>query len=444
MRELNLDGLVGPSHNYAGLSKGNIASMSSAASVAHPLAAAVQGLAKMRRVASVGSPQGVLPPHPRPDLPFLRRVLSEPNLDPGRLLKRAHDADPTLLAAAWSASAMWTANAATVSPAPDTADGRCHLTVANLLTQRHRALEPGATEQMLRTVFSDSAHFAIHAALPAEPALADEGAANHTRLCGDLGERGLEIFTFGRDDDTPGDLAPKRFPARQTLAACRRIAELHGLSPDRTLFVRQDPEAIDAGVFHNDVACVGTRDTLLIHERAWAEQPARLAEIGDKFRALTGRALHVLEVSDDELPLDLAVSSYLFNSQLLPRDDGRLTLVHPLEVEESSAARAVVERLLAGENPIDQAVGMDVRQSMKNGGGPACLRLRMVVPEEALLTLGGRVLLDDTLYERLLAVVEQHYRADVTPADLQDERLVDACARATAGVYEALELPMPG
>lgn len=44
--ELNMDGLVGPTHNYAGLAPGNIASLNYASVASNPQAAALQGLKK--------------------------------------------------------------------------------------------------------------------------------------------------------------------------------------------------------------------------------------------------------------------------------------------------------------------------------------------------------------------------------------------------------------
>ncbi|EGF31557.1 Succinylarginine dihydrolase, partial [Oxalobacteraceae bacterium IMCC9480] len=56
-REFNFDGLVGPSHNYAGLSFGNVASFNNVKSVSSPKQAALQGLAKMRALAARGFAQ---------------------------------------------------------------------------------------------------------------------------------------------------------------------------------------------------------------------------------------------------------------------------------------------------------------------------------------------------------------------------------------------------
>ena len=190
--EANFDGLVGPTHHYAGLAFGNLASARNAEQPSNPRAAVRQGIAKMRALAAMGLAQGVLPPQERPHLPTLR-ALGFGGSDADMLGKAARQA-PQLLSAASSASAMWTANAATVSPSADCADGRVHFTPANLVTHLHRAIEAPQTARILRSVFADPRHFAHHAPLPATPMLGDEGAANHTRFCSDYCDTGLELF----------------------------------------------------------------------------------------------------------------------------------------------------------------------------------------------------------------------------------------------------------
>jgi succinylarginine dihydrolase len=155
--EINFDGIVGPSHNYAGLSLGNLAATRSAGTVSHPRAAALEGLAKMRANMADGLCQGFFVPLARPNALWLKEIAADATTD------------PALLAGAWSASSMWTANAATVSPAPDTADGRCHLTIANLVTMPHRAHEWPGTLAQLRLAFADEAHFAVHPPVPPCP-----------------------------------------------------------------------------------------------------------------------------------------------------------------------------------------------------------------------------------------------------------------------------------
>lgn len=409
-REYNFDGLVGPTHNYAGLSAGNLASQRSARQRSHPRAAALQGLAKMRALAELGIPQAILPPQRRPDLAFLRSTGLTGSDE--AVIVRAARASPHALAAAYSASAMWTANAATVSPSPDTADGRLHLTPANLVSQRHRATEPPKTLDLLRQLFADERFFVVHPPRPeAEP---DEGAANHTRLTPSHGERGVEVFTFGVAEEGP---RPQRFVARQTRRASERIAAAHGVD---AFFVQQLPEAIDGGVFHNDVIAVGNERVLLIHERAWLDQAAALAELRDR----CGGWLSIVEVSEAELSLPEAVASYLFNSQLVTLPDGSSAIVHPTEVRDTPAAQAAVERIVRGDSPIARAVCVDVRESMSNGGGPACLRLRVVLSDEERAAVRGNVFWTPDLHARLTDWVTRHYRESLDPADLADPSLM--------------------
>ena len=268
--ETNFDGIPGPTHNYAGLSFGNLASQAHTNRPSNPKQSALQGLAKMKFLADLGLSQAVLPPQERPDVFALRR-LGFGGSD-AKVLESA-GRHPTLLAACGSASAMWAANAATVSPSADTADHRVHFTPANLATQFHRSLESPTTAAVLKVIFKDESAFAHHDPLPASPHFADEGAANHTRLCRAHDQAGLEIFVFGRralGDQT----APARFPARQALEASESVARLHQLEPRNALFFQQNPMAIDAGAFHNDVVAVGNLNVLLYHASAFADPAA--------------------------------------------------------------------------------------------------------------------------------------------------------------------------
>ncbi|HSG55921.1 MAG TPA: N-succinylarginine dihydrolase, partial [Paracoccaceae bacterium] len=351
LQEINFDGIVGPSHNYAGLSLGNLAATKNAGGTSYPRAAALQGLAKMRGNMALGLAQGFLLPLPRPNTGWIAALADDGTTD------RA------LLAGAWSASSMWTANAATVSPAPDTADGRCHLTVANLVTMPHRSHEWPDTLAQLQLAFADSTHFAVHPAVP--PCFGDEGAANHMRLAPAHGEAGLEVFVYGRS----GGL----FPARQHEQASRIVARRHGLDPAQVLFVEQAPEAITAGAFHNDVVAVANEHVLFTHEQAFANPAGTYAAI----RAKCPEA-QVVEVPASAVSLAEAVRSYLFNAQLITPPSGEMTLVVPGECQDSAPVWTWLQGMLAGDGPIRQVKVVDVRQSMANGGGPACLRLRVV------------------------------------------------------------------
>ena len=424
-REANFDGLIGPTHNYGGLSAGNLASQNNAGDTSHPQAAALQGLAKMRRMHDAGLWQGLLPPHERPFTPVLKTRFGQPDI------ARAWDEDPELARAAWSASAMWTANAATVSPAPDTGDGRLHLSPANLASLFHRSLEPEQTARSLRLAFPFAR---VHDPLPTRPWWGDEGAANHVRLCGERGGRGVELFVWGRDG-----AAEPGFPARQTLRASRTVAGRHGLDPTRTVFARQNPEAIHAGAFHNDVVCVGALDTLFFHERAFADVDALKADIRAAADGLFDPVF--VEVSEADVPLRDAVASYLFNSMLVRfPGESRLTLVAPTETQATPSTRRYCDALVAGNGSIGRVEYVDVRQSMKNGGGPACLRLRVTLGEADWARVHTPFRFGEALHERLGNWVVEHYREALNPADLRDPALVEEVFVALGKLARILEL----
>ncbi|MBC7413901.1 MAG: N-succinylarginine dihydrolase [Herminiimonas sp.] len=419
-QECNFDGLVGPSHNYAGLSFGNVASSSNVNSVANPRQAALQGLAKMRTLAERGFAQALLPPQRRPNFALLRAIgFAGSDAD---VIGRATREAPLLLASAYSASSMWTANAATVSPAADTADGRTHFTVANLNSKLHRSHEHPQTLRTLQAIFHDPRYFAVHAALPATPAFGDEGAANHGRLCAAHGAPGVEMFVYGRAEFDPTVLAPQRYPARQTREAGQAVARLHGLAPQRTVALQQNPDVIDQGVFHNDVISVANGNVLFYHEHAFAEEAASLAALHAALTPLDVQ-LQALRVPASAVSVADAVGSYLFNSQLLSRVDGRMTLVVPQESRENAAVSRYLESLIAGSGPIDELLSFDLRQSMRNGGGPACLRLRVVLTEAESRAMHQGVVMTASLHDTLADWVGRHYRDRLAPADLADPAL---------------------
>ncbi|MCP1362638.1 N-succinylarginine dihydrolase, partial [Halomonas sp. BBD45] len=351
---------------------------------------------------------------------------------------RAAREAPQLLRAVCSASSMWTANAATVTPSGDAPDARVHFTAANLQSSFHRFLEPQTTARVLAAMFRDEAHFAHHPVLPATPAFSDEGAANHTRLAATHGEPGVHLYVYGRQA-FGGRTEPKRFPARQTLEASQAVARQHGLSDAQTVFAQQHPDAIDAGVFHNDVIAVGNGPVLLYHEMAFLDEQRTL----DELRSKMATPLIPVRVPSEAIGLDDAVSSYLFNSQLLTQPDGSgaMTLVVPGECEENEAVwRTIQDHLLAGNNPINEVVVKDVKQSMRNGGGPACLRLRIVLSEVERQQLSGRVLLDDALYGELTEWVNRHYRDRLAPDDLADPQLAEETLTALDALTRILAL----
>lgn len=409
--EINFDGIIGPSHNYAGLSPGNIASANNAGAVSQPRAAALQGIEKMRANLRLGLAQGFFMPLDRPNRAWLAALATD----------MGH-ADPHIRAAAFSASAMWAANAATVSPAPDAQDGKCHLSAANLLIMAHRSHEWTGTLAQLRLAFADQRHFTVHGPVP--PPFGDEGAANFMRLCPSHGEAGLEIFVYGKSGGP--------FPARQHIESSKAIARAHRLDPERTLFIQQSEAAIAAGAFHNDVVAVANERVLFTHEQAFEDPEAAYAAIKAKMPEA-----EIVVVPADRVSLADAVQSYLFNAQLVTLPSGEMALILPTEAQANPHVWGWLEEHVAGNGPIRRLVPVDVRQSMANGGGPACLRLRVVADPA---TIDPRFIADEGKLDRMAEMIAVHWPDAIAPDQLGDPGLIEQVQRARLALLETCGL----
>ncbi|MDM7861040.1 N-succinylarginine dihydrolase [Alteromonas sp. ASW11-36] len=417
--EVNFDGLVGPTHNYAGLSYGNVASLNNANASSNPKQAAKQGLQKMKALSDLGLTQGVLAPQERPDIYALRR-LGFTGSD-ARVLEQAYQQAPQIFLACCSASSMWTANAATVSPSADTSDGRVHFTPANLTNKFHRSLEPKVTGNILQAIFNDDKYFAHHQHLPDNEHFGDEGAANHTRLCSQYGHSGVELFVYGRYAFDSSKPAPQKYPARHTFEACQAVARLHGLNDDGVVYIQQNPDVIDQGVFHNDVISVGNQNVLFYHEQAFLHTERVLAEIQQKFG---DEQLHFIKVDTQSVSVADAVKTYLFNTQIITLPNGEMAIIAPTECEENPAVSSYLANLVTTDTPIKHVKYYDVKQSMQNGGGPACLRLRVAMNDQELGAVNQNALITDSQFERLNQWVDKHYRDVLTVKDLCDPQLL--------------------
>ena len=423
--EVNFDGLVGPTHNYAGLSFGNLASETNLGDVSRPKAAALQGLHKMKFVSGLGLVQGFLPPLKRPYLK-LPRQLGFTGSDQ-EVLADVVKTMPQLLPSIYSASNMWVANAATVSPSADCADGKVNFTAANLVTHMHRAIEAKDTEMNLRRIFPDENHFRHRAPLPAYSNFGDEGAANIMRFSQSHGKAGLEVLVYGEKT--------QRFPARQTRIASDTVLRRHGVS--NALLIQQSSAVIDAGVFHNDVIAVANENALLYHELAFEEGEAAI----DQMEAAFGHPIIRMRVNNQDVSVEDAVKTYLFNSQLITLSDGKMALIAPTESQENSAVSAMLQRLVeTPDNPLAKVHYLNLRESMKNGGGPACLRLRVVLTEAELAATHQGVIFNDALHEKLGNWIQTHYRDELSPGDLQDLSLMEESFKAHEELAELLEL----
>lgn len=412
--EVNFDGLVGPSHHYGGLAYGNIASMGHAKDIADPRSAVLQGLEKMAFLHSLGVKQAIIPPLRRPNIALLEQIGYRGS--PSAIIQQAAKKNPALLSVAYSAAAMWTANAATVSPSIDCKDNKVHLTTANLTIHLHRSQEAHDTDNLLKKIFADPNHFTIHPPLPSCGTLSDEGAANHMRLCQNHGNVGIEVFVFGRSHHE----FFHRYPPRQTKLSQQIIADQHHIIPSNVGFIQQNPKAIEAGVFHNDVIAVSNENVILYHEEAFLDTRQAIKKIVNA----CSFGLHCIEITAKELSLKEAVSSYLFNSQIVTIASNKMALICPIECQQSDKVKKLIDNIIAANNPILQVFYIDCRQSMKNGGGPACLRLRVPLSEMQLANVHPGILFTDTLHMKLKNWANKNYRDRLTVDDLADPLLL--------------------
>ncbi len=433
--ELNLDGLVGPTHHYAGLSIGNLASTHNKLKPSNPQAAALQGLAKMRLLVKLGLKQALMPPHQRPNLDLLFQ-LGFKGTACQQVEKAAREA-PEILSAAYSSSFMWTANAATVSSSLDTNDKRVHFTAANLISNLHRHQEAIFSKFLLERLFSDSTFFCHHPILPNSLLSSDEGAANHSRLCASHETSGVNLFVYGKQSFNSKASDPVKFPARQTLEASQAIARSHQLNPQNLVFACQNPKAIDQGVFHNDVIAVANENCLLIHEEALSKQAAVLAELRERATF----PLQIIEIPTKGLSLETAVSTYFFNSQLLTLPNSEMALIAPTESRENPIVNQLIKELLADKaNSISTVHYLDLKQSMRNGGGPACLRLRIPLNEQELAAMHQAVIVTDELLDELEVWVKRYYRCELKFDDLVDPQLLEESFQALDSLSQILNL----
>ncbi len=435
--EVNFDCLVGPTHHFGGLSLGNLASSKNKARASNPKSAALQGLRKMKFLSDLGFVQGILPPHARPHFASLKNLGFSGNAQ--TMCEQAYEAMPELFSRLSSSSSMWAANAATVCPSLDSRDGKLHITPANLITMFHRSIEAEFNFELFKKIFHDEKKFVIHPPLAPHDLFSDEGAANHNRLCPSHADKGLQLFVFGKEAGLAGQKTTT-FPARQSKLANLAIARRHGLQDEYFINIEQNPEAIDHGAFHNDVVAVANQSVFLVHELAFVKQKTILKQLSLYYKELYKEKLHLIEISNDDLPLKDTVSSYLFNSQLLTKHDGTMMLFAPIECKNNRRARAVIEHIIAAKNPIDEVNFFDITESMANGGGPACLRLRVVLTKKELQSIHQGVLLTDEIVKQLGNIIEKYYVEEFFIEKLLDKKFLLDCHYALEEIAQVLGL----
>jgi succinylarginine dihydrolase len=428
MHELQIDGLVGPTHSFAGLAQGNLASAHHQGKIANPKLAALQGIAKMRWVHQWGVPQAVFPPHERPAISWLKKI-GFVGSDGDIIAQAIREGQEQILRMVSSASAMWAANAATVVPSSDTFDRRVHVVTANLVAQPHRSLEAPFTFRVLQTIFSDTKYFQVSAPLPGGMWFGDEGAANHSRLVTEHGA--VHIFGWGAEGAPDPSLT---YAARQTKLGSTSVARLLQIKVPK-IFARQGVRGLNAGGFHSDVLTMGHGSAWVVHEAAWEQSPSIIQKASD----VLGKEFASCLVTEAELPLAEAVKSYPFNSQWIEKDN-RIAILAPSQCEQNPTCQTLFQRLQAEIPRLSEIVYMDLKQSMANGGGPACLRLRVPLTAEEMAAVHTGIFVDDAKLDRLESWVHKHYRDRLSPNDLGDPLLVDESQRALDELTQLLQL----
>jgi len=437
VRELNFDCLVGPTHFFGGLSVGNLASTNNQRRLSSPKRAALQGLNKMKYLADQGFLQAVLPPHDRPHIQTLRKLGFSGS--PEYIISQAFELIPELFIKLCSSSSMWAANAATICPSKDALDNKIHITPANLVTMFHRSLEAEFNFKIFKIIFSNPDYFTVHSPLPAHDLFSDEGAANHNRLCETHDGLGLHIFVHGKESSILKQPS-KIYPARQSLLANQALVRNHALDPKQIIHCAQNPLAIDAGAFHNDVVCVTNEHLMLVHELAFYEQEQIIINIINKYEILNKKSPIIIVISQQELPIQHAVSSYLFNSQILTKADKSMILFAPAESEHDIYAQQIIANLINSNNPINQVKFFDISESMANGGGPACLRLRVPINQQELNMLNPKIFLTQELYNNLNNIINKYYPEDLKIEYLFDPVFIKQTQEALDNISQALGL----
>ncbi|OJU81432.1 MAG: hypothetical protein BGO10_01885 [Chlamydia sp. 32-24] len=425
--ELNLSGLPGLTHHYGGLSYGNILSMEHNQFRSNPKMAALQCLELMNTLRKLNIPQIVVPPQERPLFSILKNLGFKG--DDSKILKTVFETDPKLLSQCSSSSFMWTANMATVTPSSDSKDNKVHITPANLQTTFHRSLEVEETCHFFKKLINNSPYFCLHDPLPKHKRFSDEGGANHIRFCLEFEQIGTHLFVYGKNS--------QKFPQRQSEDAFLAIERLHQLKPHISIFAIQNGRAIDAGVFHNDVISFGNQNLFIYHEDAFINTTEIVEKLSKTFYDNTKSSLNLIKVRDEELTLSDAVKTYFFNSQLITLKDQSMALIAPAECELHPKAYALTQRLLNDPNiPISSIYFINLSQSLWNGGGPACLRLRLVLKEEELESINQNFILSEELYHSLKKWIHTFYPDKFILKDLINEEFLENNKKALKELWK--------
>ncbi|SEI00219.1 succinylarginine dihydrolase [Rheinheimera pacifica] len=419
--QLNISELPGPTFMYSGLSKDNVASVQNKHLVANPLKFAQLSLQRMRLLLDEGVPQVIFPPHRRPDMQALE--VCGFTGDMSHMISSADKFSNGYLESLLAASSVWTANAATVTPSADSEDGKVHITTANLNSHYHRSIEASQTHAKLARLFSDDKFFCLHQALPGHSRFSDEGAANHMRFHVEAENRGLNVFVYSNDPDNP-----EFVQGRQTLWASKAICQLHALPDSKVLLQKQSKEAISRGIFHNDIISMNSHDLLVFHQQAYEDHESLIEK-------LMAQGICCVEIKAEEFSLEHALKTYFFNSEFISGKDGGLVLVMSKSCQHDAKVQVQLDRIQTAYSKEIKTMYVDLDDSLRNGGGPACLRLRVQLNQEQFSAIPSQFLLTQNKLEALQEVVTRFYRESLSYEDV----LTEIFQRNLQPVYTKLE-----
>ncbi|MBU0505226.1 MAG: N-succinylarginine dihydrolase [bacterium] len=439
VREINLSGLVGVTHNYCGLTVGHTKNISFDGNATNPKKAAQEALERIKTLHDKGVLQIIMPPHDRPSLSLLKRLgFSGTNEE---IIEKAFQQDPKVYAGACSAASMWMSSALTATPSLDATDGRVHFTPANLANKFHRSFEQRTNYRILKTIFSDENFFSVHQALPAMNAFIDEGASNIMRFCPAIEQRGLGVFVYRQNALKPTDPKPRYYPTGQTSQASRAISRLHNTHEDYILFVQQNPIAVDAGVYHNDVITAAHRNVLLYHDQAFLDTHKVIHEIEERYKQLYNQELCLINVGVHEVTLAEAVHTCLFNSQIIDVNEAEMSIIAPSLCQQNKVIKKAIEKFVSdSRNPITSVSYVSLREVIKNGGGPASMRLSVVLTQEEWQHVLPSVVFTDEMYQKLKVWISKHYRETLVPNDLADPQLMNESHSSLDELTQILKL----
>ena len=434
--EVNFDGLVGPTHHYGGLSFGNLASTEHKHHVSYPKMAALQSLAKMWTIHRLGIRQAFIPPMRRPNVNQIAQLGFAGGLQ--EILSSVYDYSPALLSMMCSASSMWAANIATVSPSCHTKDGKVNITPANLASQFHRYLECPDMTRMLNLIFENKDFFTVHRPVLSQDLFRDDGSANHMYLCEEYGAPGVECFVYSQAKNTQQDINPNYFPARQTQLASEAIIRKNQIKTNYSVLMQQNPIVVDAGVFHNDVIALHSKNILIFHDKAYIN-----FNINQWIESVSARVpnLYALCLEESDLNLNQSVKSYFFNSQIVSDDNNKMTLIMPMECQAFPEVQKIVRIILEADNAVEAAQYVDCGQSMQNGGGPACARLKVVMSVAAWEAIPDGFKLNEKRYHALKRWVNEYYPDQLTIEDLKNSVVIERGYEALRALEDIILLP---